>query len=99
MIDSNKRNFHQFSADHKLAFFTMETSVVTEVLPIQSLEIRPVTVITNTLNALSSIYSLENSPLVNLVLNPLTSQLPSNFTADNINYKGYVSVKFKHNLV
>lgn len=70
----------------------METSALTKPMSIDSLQIRPITVISNTLNAMRSIYSLENSPLLELVLNPLSSQPPpSKVTVENVVYKGYVS--------
>lgn len=74
----------------------METSAVTEALPTQTLQIRPVTVITNTLNAFSAICSLKNSPLLDLVLNPLSSP-PESSTA-NVTYKGYVSIPNHFNI-
>lgn len=70
----------------------METSVLTEILPIDSLQIRPITVISDTLNAFRSVYNLDKSPLIHLVLNPLLGQLPSNFTGCNVIYKGFVSI-------
>lgn len=69
----------------------METSGLAKIPPIDSLQIRPITVISNTLNAFRSIYSLDNSPLVNLILNPLSGELPEKFTADSVVYKAYVS--------
>lgn len=75
-----------------LAHFTLETSAIIETLPIESLQIRAITVISNTLNEFRSIYSLDNSPLLNLILNPLLSeQFPSELSTVKFIYKGYVS--------
>lgn len=69
----------------------METAKLTEILPTKSLEVRPITVIKNTLNAFRAVHNVRNSPLLNLVLNPLSGQLPLQFSAKDIQYKGYVS--------
>lgn len=69
----------------------METSALTEILPIQLLRIRPITVISNSLISFNSIYKLEHSPLMNLVINPLSEEIQSQPTPDNLIYKGYVS--------
>lgn len=70
----------------------METSALTEQqLSIYSLQIRPITVISNTLNAFRSIDNLDSSPLLDLILNPLSGQFPSQFSPDTVIYKGSVS--------
>lgn len=69
----------------------METSALTEVLPIESLKIRPITVIKNTLNSLNAVYNLKNSPLVNLVINPLAEGNLIRHVPENLTFKCYVS--------
>lgn len=73
----------------------METAALTEILPINLLQIRPITVVTNTLNALNAIYTLKSSPLKNLILNPLSGQIQSQCTVKDITYKGFVSNHFE----
>lgn len=69
----------------------METSALTEILDIQLLRIRPITVIMNTLNAFNAIHNLNNSPLRNLVINPLPELIVSQHTTEKSIYKGFVS--------
>ncbi|XP_037044437.1 helicase sen1-like isoform X2 [Bradysia coprophila] len=76
-------------ATDKLAYFTMETSVLTQVLPIDSLKIRPITAIANTLNSLNAVYSLKTSPLANLVINPLSEENLVRHTPENLTFKCY----------
>lgn len=96
-----KRVRHQisllsFSIENlRLAHFTLETSALNEALPDQTmnlLQIRAITVISNTLNAFRSVYSLHKSPLLNLILNPLAGQ-PLPTSASKVAYKGYVSIR------
>lgn len=86
----NNRNL-PLTANQKLAYFTMETSALTEILPIQTLEIRPITVISNTLNNFNAIYKLKHSPLKNLVINPVSEEVTSQHVPEMSTYKGYVS--------
>ncbi|KAG4070937.1 hypothetical protein HA402_001374 [Bradysia odoriphaga] len=74
----------------RLAYFTLETSVLNESLPVESLQIRAITVISNTLNGFRSVYSLHSSPLLPLILNPLSVQLSLKLNA-KVAYKGYTS--------
>ncbi|XP_037044429.1 uncharacterized protein LOC119080271 isoform X2 [Bradysia coprophila] len=74
----------------RLAYFTLETSVLNESMPVESLQIRAITVISNTLNGFRSIYSLHSSPLLNLILNPLSTQLSPKLNA-KVAYKGYTN--------
>ncbi|KAJ6641516.1 Helicase SEN1 [Pseudolycoriella hygida] len=75
--------------NQQLAYFTMETSAICEELPIKLLRIRPITVITNTLNAIAAIYALKQSPLKNLVMNPLAEENTSQLESKSINFKIY----------
>lgn len=76
--------------DRRLVHFTLETSALSEIPPISSMQIRRVTVISNTLNAIRSVYSLQNSPLLKLLLDPLSGHAAAINTAEIV-YKGYVS--------
>lgn len=69
----------------------METSVLTEIIPIKWLQIRPITVITNTLNSLNAIYSLEHSPLKDIVINPVSEPNLMLQIPENLAYKTCVS--------
>lgn len=69
----------------------METSALTEVLPTKSLQIRPINVVM--LEEFRSIYNLESSPLLELILNPRLGQLPSSLPVDDVVYKGCVSIE------
>lgn len=78
----------------RLAHFTLETSVLNEMFPMQLLQIRPITVISNTLNAFRSVYNLDNSPLLDMILNPLSGP-PRRKLEARVAYKGYVSANEK----
>lgn len=76
----------------------METAALTEVLPISLLRIRPITIITNTLNSFNAVYNLKRSPLLDLILNPLSSQIQQQqHSTEDFNYKGHVSKSIEIN--
>lgn len=62
-----------------------------EMLPVENLKIRPITVIQNTLNSLKAIHNLQRSPLLNLVMNPLAKENLTHHAEENFAFKCYVS--------